>query len=108
MTAGLVVSILGTRLIEGGSDGLVALGILPVVWVAILTTAGELISFASPVIARLFARFSPARVLVASDLLEAVLSAVALVVISRHRPEPSHLRGRAAPERRPHPQRGRR
>lgn len=81
MTAGLVVSILGTRLIEGGSDGLVALGILPVVWVAILTTAGELVSFASPVIARLFARFSPARVLVASDLVEAVVSAVALVVI---------------------------
>jgi len=81
MTAGLVVSILGTRLIEGGSDGLVALGLLPVVWVAVLTTAGELISFASPVMASFFARFSPAGVLIASDLLEAVVSAVAFIII---------------------------
>lgn len=81
MTAGLVVSILGTRLIEGGSDGLVALGVLPVLWVAVLTTAGELISFASPAIARFFSRFSPAGVLVASDLAEAGASALALIAL---------------------------
>lgn len=81
MTAGLVVSILGTRLVEGGSDGLVALGALPVLWIAVLTTFGELISFASPLIAKLSARFSPANVLVASDMAEAAISAVALVLL---------------------------
>ncbi|WFR84315.1 MFS transporter [Arthrobacter sp. Y-9] len=81
MTAGLIVSILGTRLVEGGSDGLVALGVLPLLWVSVLTTFGELVSFASPLIARLTARFSPARVLVASDLAEALLSGVALVAL---------------------------
>jgi len=81
MTAGLVVSILGTRLVEGGSDGLVALGVLPVLWISVLTTFGELVSFASPFIAKVTARFSPARVLVSSDLAEALLSGVALVAL---------------------------
>ncbi|MGY6496624.1 MAG: MFS transporter [Microcella sp.] len=81
MTAGLVVSIIGTNLVEGGSSGAVALGLLPVVWLAVLSTSGELVSFASPLIARIVARFNPARVLVASDAAEAAVSAVALIAL---------------------------
>jgi len=81
MTAGLIVSIMGTRLIEGGSDGSVALGVLPLIWVAALTTFGELLSFASPLMARWAGRYSPAKVLVWSDFAEAMLSAAALLLI---------------------------
>lgn len=81
MTVGLVVSILGTRTIEGGSDGLVAISVLPVAWVAILTSTGEMISFASPLLASIFRRFSPAKVLVSSDLAEALISGAALLMM---------------------------
>ena len=81
MTAGLVVSIVGTNLIDGGSSGAVAAGVLPVIWIAALSTVGELISFASPAIAKAVSRFSPARVLVASDSLEALTSALAVVLL---------------------------
>lgn len=81
MTAGLVVSILGTRIVEGGSDGLVSMGVLSVLWVAVLTSFGEMVSFASPLIAKATARFSPSKVLVASETAEAAISAVALAAI---------------------------
>lgn len=81
MTVGLVVSVIGTRTIEGGSDGAVAGDLLPVFWIAILVTFGEIVAFSSPLIASVAARFSPAKVLVASDFAEAVLSTVAVLAL---------------------------
>ncbi|WP_295835744.1 MFS transporter [uncultured Microbacterium sp.] len=81
MTIGLVISVIGTRTIEGGSDGAVAGGLLPVFWVAALVTVGELISFSSPLIAASAARFSPAKVLVSADFAEAALSTVAVLLL---------------------------
>ena len=60
MMVGLVVSIIGTRIIEGGSSGTVAAGILPVAWIAVLATMGQAMSFAAPLLARVFARHNPA------------------------------------------------
>lgn len=81
MTLGLVVSIIGTRIIEGGSDGTVAAGVLPVVWIAVFATFGQVLAFASPLLSRLFSRYNPASVLVLSDLAEAVLSIAAVAAL---------------------------
>lgn len=81
MTAGLVVSIIGTRLVEGGSDGSVAAGILPVAWIAFLVTFGQAIGFASPLIARALGRYRPSSVLVLSDAVEAGVSVAAVVAL---------------------------
>lgn len=78
---GLVVSVIGTRTIEGGSDGAVAGDLLPIFWIAVLLTFGELVSFSSPLVAAAASRFSPAKVLVASDFAEAVMSTVAVIVL---------------------------
>ncbi|WP_415646189.1 MFS transporter [Stackebrandtia soli] len=78
MTVGLVVSIIGTRIIEGGSNGTVAAGILPVVWIAVLATVGQALTFAAPLFARVFSRYNPANVLIASDATEALMSLLAL------------------------------
>ncbi|WP_436535489.1 MFS transporter [Actinoplanes sp. HUAS TT8] len=81
MTLGLAMSIIGTRIVDGGSNGAVAETILPLTWLAVLATAGAGISFAAPLIAGLTAPHSPARTLVASDLVEAVVSGVALALL---------------------------
>ncbi|GAA2175136.1 hypothetical protein GCM10009846_23840 [Agrococcus versicolor] len=78
MTAGLVVSIVGTRVVEGGSDGAVAADVLPVVWLAVFATAGQGVGFLAPVAARVLGRWNPSTVLVLSDVVEATLSVLAL------------------------------
>lgn len=81
MLAGLATSMIGSRIIEGGSDGAVAAGLLPVAWIAVLATIGEGYSFCSPLIARLAARTNPAKLLAASDGVEAALSVATLVLL---------------------------
>ncbi|WP_436791299.1 MFS transporter [Yinghuangia sp. YIM S10712] len=81
MLAGLSLSIVGTRVIEGGSDGTVAQGVLPLVWVAVSATVSAGLGFAAPLTARLLSGFNPATVLVVSDLVEALLSLLALTAI---------------------------
>ena len=81
MVSGLVVSIIGTRLVEGGSDGAVAQDLLPLLWIGVLATVSQGLGFAAPVTARVLSRFNPAAVLVASDLAETVLSALALAAL---------------------------
>lgn len=81
MTAGLVVSIVGTRIVEGGSDGAVAADVLPVVWLAIFATAGQGVGFLAPVAARILSAHNPSTVLVASDVIEAALSGLALAAL---------------------------
>ncbi|AEV84466.1 hypothetical protein ACWT_3443 [Actinoplanes sp. SE50] len=81
MTLGLATSIIGSRVVDGGSSGAVAESVLPLAWLAVLATGSAGISFAAPLIARLTAPHSPARTLVASDLAEAVVSVIALILL---------------------------
>ncbi|WP_149263941.1 MFS transporter [Actinomadura sp. K4S16] len=81
MLAGLTVSIVGSRVVEGGAAGTVVQGLLPVMWLPVFATAAEALGFAAPLTTRLLSRFPPAAVLVASDMAEAVLSAAALAAL---------------------------
>lgn len=81
MTAGLAASSVGSSIMEGGSDGLVAAATLPVVWIAVVATVSEGLAFASPLIASWLGRFSPGKVLVWSETTEAVMSALALIAL---------------------------
>jgi hypothetical protein len=93
MTLGLATSIIGSRVVDGGSNGAVAESILPLAWLAVLATGSAGLSFAAPLIARLTAPHSPARTLVASDLAEAVVSIIALVLLVAFPGERSTLLG---------------
>ncbi|MBB1255453.1 MFS transporter [Streptomyces alkaliterrae] len=81
MLAGLSVSIVGSRVVEGGSGGMVAQGALPLAWLAVLATVTAGLGFAAPLTARVLAGYNPATVLVLSDLVEALLSVVALTAV---------------------------
>lgn len=78
MALGLIVSVLGDRVVNGGVDGLIVAGALPVIWVAISTTASEVVVFAFPAYARMLKRFSPDRALIVEDLAEAILAVTAI------------------------------
>lgn len=82
MAMGLLLSVLGSRVVDGSSDGLVAVGVLPLVWLAIIRSWQEALTFISPVLARLFRRFDPGRVLVLSDLTEASVAGAFLVAMT--------------------------
>ncbi|MBO9706360.1 MAG: hypothetical protein J7474_12750, partial [Arthrobacter sp.] len=59
MIAGLVISVLGNRLMDGGVDSLTVAGVLPVAWIVISTSAGKVIEFGFPLYARFLQRWSP-------------------------------------------------
>ncbi|QSB06667.1 MFS transporter [Natronoglycomyces albus] len=81
MVAGLCISIIGTRIVQGGSHGSVANGTLPVIWIAILATFGYAIAFAAPITAKILSRYNPARVLVWSEVTECAISGIALAAL---------------------------
>lgn len=81
MLSGLIVSVLGTRVLDGAVNGTVALGILPVASIAVYGTIEKTLSILSPLLAYPLQHLSPAKVLVTSDLLESIGSAGALTII---------------------------
>lgn len=81
MALGLVVSVLGDRVVAGGTDGLIVAGSIPVIWIALSTTVGEAVVFAFPAYARVLKRFSPDWALVFEDLAEAVFALLAIVAM---------------------------
>lgn len=82
MIAGLVVSVLGNRLVDGGVDGLVAAGTIPVAWIALSTSASSIIQFALPGYAMLLQRISPDLALITEDLVEAGAACCAVAAIA--------------------------
>lgn len=72
MVSGLVVSVLGNRLIDGGLDSLAASAVVPIYWLVLLTSAGKIIEFALPAYASVLKRWSPDKILIIEDLMEMV------------------------------------
>ncbi|WP_235001748.1 MFS transporter [Arcanobacterium ihumii] len=81
MTAGLVVSVMGNRVIDGSFDSLTALGVIPIVFLALTGQIGELVVFLFPAYARILRRFSPDLALIATDITETILSTIAIAGI---------------------------
>lgn len=82
MIAGLVVSVLGNRLMDGGVDSLTAAGVFPVAWIVVATSAGKVIEFGLPLYARILQRWSPDSALIVEDALEGGLGVVAVLAIA--------------------------
>ncbi|WP_157085839.1 MFS transporter [Devriesea agamarum] len=81
MALGLIISVLGDRVVAGGVDGIVVAGAIPVIWVAISTTVEESIVFLFPAYARLLKKFSPDWTLITEDLAEAFLAFLATAAL---------------------------
>ncbi|MBV7411462.1 MFS transporter [Dermabacteraceae bacterium TAE3-ERU27] len=81
MIAGLLTSFIGSQVIEGAATGLVALGILPVVWVPLYATLTDLQDSLAAPIARLVEKYDPGRVLMACEGIDVVISLLALALV---------------------------
>lgn len=81
MTAALVLSVMGNRLVEGGFDGLASAGLISVGTVVTVSTLEQLIVLTFPVYARILRNTSPNWSLVYADTAEVVISALALIGI---------------------------
>lgn len=88
MLTGWVLSALGEQLVQGSSQGLVATGLLPAAWVAAYTTVGTLEDVFAPLVVRPLSRFRPGGVLVACELVDAVLLVAALTAGGLGAPTP--------------------
>lgn len=82
MVAGLAISVLGNRLVEGGVDGFAAMSTIPVLAVVWLTAVDKVIDFALPLYARLLQRYPPDLALLAEDGVEVVGSLIAAGLIA--------------------------
>lgn len=78
---GLVLSVLGNRLLDGAVDGLVATGLLPVAWIVWGTAIGKIIEFFMPIYARILQRYSPDLALMVEDSLEVSAALGTLLLI---------------------------
>lgn len=81
MIAGLVISVLGNRLIDGTFNGLTAAGAVSAFMLVAVESLGEIVVFTFPVYARVLKRLSPDTSMIASDLLEATVSGVLVILI---------------------------
>lgn len=79
MLAGFAASFAGSMLVEGGLQGLIAAGVLGVVFIPAFATLTTLEDLASPLAARLVERFPAARVLVFCEGVDVALSVALLV-----------------------------
>lgn len=73
MTAALVLSVMGNRLVEGGFDGLASAGLISVGTVVTVSTLEQLIVLTFPVYARILRNTSPNWSLVYADTAEVVI-----------------------------------
>lgn len=81
MVVGLVVSVLGNRLIDGGFDALTAAGSIAVGVLVAIKSLDTVSVMAFPLYARFLKRVSPDSALITVDFVEAALSAAALLVV---------------------------
>ena len=80
MVVGLVVTVLGNRLIDGGFEALTAAGTIAVTTLVAVSSLSTVSVMAFPAYARWLKKFSPDTALITVDLLEALLSLVAIFV----------------------------
>ncbi|MGQ4510603.1 MFS transporter [Dermabacteraceae bacterium P13147] len=80
MVVGLVVTVLGNRLIDGGFEALTAAGAITVTTLVVVSSLSTVSVMAFPAYARWLKKFSPDSALITVDLLEALLSLVAILV----------------------------
>lgn len=78
MTAGLLLSVMGNRLVEGGYDGLAAAGFIGASAVVAVSTLGQLTVLLFPLYARILRNWSPNTALIAGDCSEMVLGGIAI------------------------------
>lgn len=81
MIAGLLASFIGSEVIEGAATGLVALGVLPVIWVPLYSTVTDLQDSFAASVAKMVEKSDPGRVLVACELADVGISLVAITLI---------------------------
>ncbi|MGQ4517552.1 MFS transporter [Dermabacteraceae bacterium CCM 9520] len=81
MIAGLLTSFIGSELIEGAATGLVALGVLPVIWVPLYATLTDLQDSFAATVARLVEKRDPGRVLMACEGTDVVISLFTLALV---------------------------
>lgn len=81
MIAGLLASFIGSEVIEGAATGLVALGVLPVIWVPLYSTVTDLQDSFAASVAKMVEKRDPGGVLVACELADVGISLVAITLI---------------------------
>lgn len=90
MTAELLLSVMGNRLVEGGYDGLAAAGFIGAGTVVAVSTLGQLTVLLFPLYARFLRHWSPNTALIAADSSEMVLSGIAIAGMLAM-PDQAHL-----------------
>ena len=81
MLAGLLWSYFGTTVVEGATPVLVAVGLIPLVWIPLMTTVENIQDLFSAAAARWLERFRAGTILVASEVADLVLTALACMVV---------------------------
>ncbi len=81
MVAGLVISVLGNRLLDGTFNGLTAAGMVAAFALVAMESLNEIVVFTFPLYAKFLKRFSPDTAMITSDLTEVVASSIAIAVI---------------------------
>lgn len=81
MIAGLVISVLGNRLLDGTFNGLTAAGMVAAFALVAMESLSEIVVFTFPLYAKFLKRFSPDTAMITSDLTEVVASSIAIAVI---------------------------
>lgn len=81
MIAGLITSFIGSEMIEGAATGLVALGVLPVVWVPLYSTVTDLQDSFAASVAKIVEKRDPGAVLVACELTDVGISLITVTLI---------------------------
>lgn len=81
MIAGFLASFLGSSVILGSVTGLIATGVLPLIWVPIYSTVETIEDMTAPFASKIVSKFDAGRVLVCVELTDILLCSIALVVI---------------------------
>ncbi|MEU5870588.1 MFS transporter [Glycomyces sp. NPDC047369] len=82
MIGGFLISFTGSMFAESALPALIAVGVLPVVWLTVFRTAGMALDMGTPLAMRFLARFSPGRLLQACELIDITLCLAALAFIA--------------------------
>lgn len=81
MLAGLLWSYFGTTVVEGATPVLVAVGLIPLIWIPLMTTVENVQDLFSAAAARWLERFRAGTILVASEVADLALTGITCAVI---------------------------
>lgn len=81
MIVGLLLSVLGNRVVEYGFHALTAADIVPVIFLVVISSLGRIIVIGYPIYAKFLSKYSPDKTLAFTDICEGCLSALACVWI---------------------------